>query len=248
MNDFFKDFLTVVWKECREVRAERRLGLWGRLALWVLLAGIVIPWQLRVEWRHSMLAGMVALWMAFYGVSTGIASTVAGERERQTWNALRASPLSDAAIVWGKVVTSVGMTWPVVLVSAAVGLIWTDLLQSAWGYYWAPTLVVIIAGSLLSAIFAAAGGFTLSLQSASVRQAQQLLSIISLALVFGPAVLAKILLPSVVAWEGRIPHAWSTLAIGLGILLALDGAALGVAVGCLRRDRAGPSAKRSRRD
>jgi hypothetical protein len=99
----------MVWKEWREFRDQslslRRGGL-SALIL-ALILGVVAPVQLGPEWVHSKI--IVGYWpfLAATMVSSLIADSVAGERERHTLETLLASRLPDAAILIGKIVAAV---------------------------------------------------------------------------------------------------------------------------------------------
>src|SRR5438105_13515657 len=102
------DIRTVIWREWREFREQllslKRGGL-SALVL-ALILGIVTPAQMGPEWLGSSL--MLAYWpfVASSMVSSLIADSVAGERERHTLETLLASRLPDHAILAGKVIAA----------------------------------------------------------------------------------------------------------------------------------------------
>ena len=102
-----RDVWTVVWKEWQEFRDQllslRRGGL-SALIL-ALILGVVAPIELGAEWVNSKL--IVGYWpfLAATMVSSLIADSVAGERERHTLETLLASRLSDRAILFGKMLS-----------------------------------------------------------------------------------------------------------------------------------------------
>src|SRR4029453_4565765 len=117
------DIWTVVWKEWQEVREQllslRRGGL-SALIL-ALILGVVAPVQLGAEWVESRL--IIGYWpfLAATMVSSLIADSVAGERERHTLETLLASRLSDLAILIGKIVAGVLLVWGLMLFTMGLG-------------------------------------------------------------------------------------------------------------------------------
>jgi len=102
------DVLTVMWKEWRELvfhPASLRSTL-ATAAVIVVLLGIVFPLKVGAAWLDSPLYLAYWGWVPSMLVSTLIADSFAGERERHTLDTLLASRLGDLAILFGKNVKS----------------------------------------------------------------------------------------------------------------------------------------------
>ena len=159
------DIWTVVWKEWQEFRDQllslRRGGL-SALIL-ALILGVVAPVQLGVEWVESRL--IIGYWpfLAATMVSSLIADSVAGERERHTLETLLASRLSDSAILIGKIIAAM--------------------------LYGVGFAVVNIVLTILASLLMAGIGVFISLRASTVKQAQQAFGIAIIVLTMGPLLL-----------------------------------------------------------
>ena len=151
------DVWTVVWKEWQEFRDQllslRRGGL-SALIL-ALILGVVAPVQLGAEWVESRL--IIGYWpfLAATMVSSLIADSVAGERERHTLETLLASRLSDSAILIGKIIAAVLYGVGFAVANLVIGLIAVNVAHGENGLIvFAPqrfivTVVLTILASLL---------------------------------------------------------------------------------------------------
>ncbi len=180
------DVATVMWKEFKElvfVRANLRGG-WMGLAIVVAVFGIFLPLQSGPAWLESPLGIAVWAWVPFLMVSSVVADSFAGERERHTLETLLASRLSDRAILFGKLGAAVGYGWGLTLASSLLALITINLVfgRGRLLFYPAEIALGIIGFSFLVALLAAGLGVLISLRAATVRQAQQTFSIINLVL------------------------------------------------------------------
>lgn len=123
------DVWTMVWKEWREFRDQllslRRGGL-SALIL-ALILGVVAPVQLGPEWVHSKL--IIGYWpfLAATMVSSLIADSVAGERERHTLETLLATRLTDASILLGKTLAITLYGWALILAGQLLAVITVSL-------------------------------------------------------------------------------------------------------------------------
>ena len=183
------DIWTVIWKEWRELlwqRGSLRGMLLSLLPLLVLF-GVVFPLQLGQFWVESPLALGLAAWLPTLPVVAVTTDAFAGERERHTLETLLASPLSEAAILFGKVGAAVAYACGLALVILLVGLVTVNI---ATGdellLYPAEVVLGSIVISLLTATFAANIGVLVSLRAATVKQAAQQLAFISIALTWIP--------------------------------------------------------------
>jgi ABC-2 type transport system permease protein len=184
------DVWTVVWKEWREFRDQllslRRGGLSALILALVL--GVVAPVQLGPEWVQSRL--IIAYWpfLAATMVSSLIADSVAGERERHTLETLLASRLSDSAILIGKIIAAVLYGLGFALANIVIGLVAVNIAHrdSAPILFTAQRFTVTIVLTILASLFMAGIGVFISLRSATVKQAQQSFGIAIIVLTMGP--------------------------------------------------------------
>lgn len=188
-----RDTWTVVWKEWREFRDQllslRRGGL-SALIL-ALILGIVAPVQLGPEWVHSKL--IIGYWpfLAATMVSSLIADSVAGERERHTLETLLASRLSDSAILIGKIIAAVLYGVGFAVANLAIGLVAVNVAHREEGLVlFAPQrLAVTIVLTILASLLMAGIGVFISLRASTVKQAQQAFGIAIIVLTMGPLLL-----------------------------------------------------------
>ena len=185
-----RDIWTMVWKEWREFRDQllslRRGGL-SALIL-ALILGVVAPVQLGPEWVHSKI--IVGYWpfLAATMVSSLIADSVAGERERHTLETLLASRLPDAAILIGKIVAAVLYGLGFAVANMLIGLIAVNVAhrESAPILFGAQRFVVTIILTVLASLLMAGIGVFISLRASTVKQAQQTFGIAIVVCLMGP--------------------------------------------------------------
>ena len=182
------DLLTMMWKESKDVLFQ---GGWKSLIrpLFVVgIMGIYLPLQLGPQWLAlTPIAMLLLLWIPFFVIISFIGDIIAGERERHTLETLLASRMPDRAILFGKVVTTVLYAWGMGLLSLLLGLLLVDLFrtQEHWTFYPLDLFVDALVFILLVSILAASAGTLISLKVATVRQAQQILSVGTILFVFG---------------------------------------------------------------
>jgi len=202
-----RDIWTVVWKEWREFRDQllslRRGGL-SALIL-ALILGVVAPVQLGVEWVQSKI--IVAYWpfLAATMVSSLIADSVAGERERHTLETLLASRLPDSAILIGKIVAAVLYGLGFAVANLVIGIIAVNVAHRENGLilFEAQRLLVTIALTILASLFMAGVGVFISLRASTVKQAQQTFGIAIIVITMGPLLLFNALDPETRESVGR---------------------------------------------
>jgi ABC-2 type transport system permease protein len=184
------DIWTVIWKEWRELLFQR--GSWRAIMLSllpsVMLFGIILPWQLGRFWLESLLPLGLWGWLPLLPVTAVIADAFAGERERHTLETLLASPLSEQAILFGKVAAVVGYAWVLTLSLLLVGLVTVNFAYGNGELLFYPATITVggMVLSLLTATLAASTGVLVSLRAATVRQAAQQLVFASIALTWLP--------------------------------------------------------------
>jgi ABC-2 type transport system permease protein len=192
----FTDITTIIWKETREFILQRPgfRGGWAGLLIIVGVFGVLFPLQSGPEWLSAPTTVLMWAWLPFILVNGVVADSFAGERERHTLETLLASRLSDQAILIGKLCAAVAYGWGIALIGVLVGLLTINIAN--WNgefLFFPPTIGLgILISSFLVAWLAADLGIIVSLKAASVRQAQQTLSVAFL-LIFVPLLLLPML-------------------------------------------------------
>jgi ABC-2 type transport system permease protein len=226
----------MVWKEWREFRDQllslRRGGL-SALIL-ALILGVVAPVQLGPEWVESKL--IIAYWpfLAATMVSSLIADSVAGERERHTLETLLASRLADSAILLGKIIAAVLYGLGFAVANLVIGLVAVNVAHGNGGLilFGARQLIATIAFTILASLLMAGIGVFISLRASTVKQAQQAFGIAIIVLTMGPLLLFNALeyetRQSVIArlsglGEMRI-YAYVTAALTIASIIVIGGA------------------------
>lgn len=237
-----QDILTVIWKELRELLHVRgRQRGWMNMLILVGVFGILMPLQSGADWFATPLPILYYGWLPFTLVSSVIADSFAGERERHTLDTLLASRLSDTSILYGKILAALIYGWGLTMVCAVLGVAAINIAFGKGTFLIFPTEVTIgiLVFSLLISLLVSGLGVLISLRAASVRQAQQTFSIAFFAL-FVPF-FAIPLLPE--AWIVKISQVLENLdylSLGMvfaALLLAADLVLLGAARRRFRRDR-----------
>lgn len=172
------DILTVIWKERKglfRIRGRRAQALLGMFSP-VMLA-IYLPLQEGARWVGSPLSLLLAFVAPLILVGISIPDSFAGERERHTLPTLLASRLSDRAILFGKIITSVAFGWGVTLVLLLISLVTVNVAN--WDghilFYKPSILLAALAFSFLIALLTAGAGVLFSLRAATAQEAQQTL-------------------------------------------------------------------------
>ena len=185
-----RDLGTMVWKEWREFREQllswRRGGLSAMVLALVL--GVVTPAQMGPDWLYTDF--MTAYWpfVAASMVSSLIADSVAGERERHTLETLLATRLPDAAILLGKIVAAVLYGLMFALANLLIGWITVNVVHGHGSLLPFPLahVMTIIGFTILASALVAGLGVFISLRAATVKQAQQTFGISIVILLMGP--------------------------------------------------------------
>jgi len=239
-----RDIWTVVWKEWQEFRDQllslRRGGL-SALIL-ALILGVVAPIELGVEWVQSKL--IVAYWpfLATTMVSSLIADSVAGERERHTLETLLASRLSDSSILIGKIIAAVIYGVGFAVVNLVIGLVAVNIAHGETGaLLFAPQrFIVTIVLTILASLLMAGIGVFISLRASTVKQAQQTFGIAIIVLTMGP-----VLLFNALSYETRERLATRIASVGetrielytVATLVILSAFVIGAALARFRRGK-----------
>jgi ABC-2 type transport system permease protein len=218
------DIATILWKEFKEIvhKQPSMRGGWISVLIIIGVYGILMPLQLGVEWVRQPILILLWLWLPFLMVSNVTADTIAGERERHTLETLLASRLPDTAILFGKVISAVLYGWGITLASLFMGLVTVNIAHGQGELLMFPGLMLIglLVLTLLAALLAAGLGVLVSLRAATVRQAQQTMSLVG----FIPMLPIFILPMLGVDAINRIMSVASTVdanLLGLGLVLLL---------------------------
>jgi ABC-2 type transport system permease protein len=239
-----RDIWTVVWKEWREFRDQllslRRGGL-SALIL-ALILGVVAPVQLGPEWVQSKI--IVGYWpfLAATMVSSLIADSVAGERERHTLETLLASRLSDSAILIGKIVAAVLYGLGFAVANLLIGLVAVNVAhrESAPILFGTQRFIVTIVLTILASLLMAGIGVFISLRASTVKQAQQTFGIAIIVITMGPLLLFNALEPET---RERVAMTLASLgetrieAYAIGLLTILSMIVIGAALVRFRRGK-----------
>ncbi len=199
-----RDIWTVMWREWRELAVWREPWVaFSSLVSFVGLFGVFLPWQVGPAWISAPWLVLFWAWLPLFLVTTVIADSFAGERERRTLETLLATRLPGPAILLGKIGAAVVWVWGAAMLCVPVGLVTVNLTHpSAGPILYPPAGVIGIAAvAVLAALLGACLGVLVSLRAGSVRQAQQTLTIVVLALLLVPAFGLRAL-PD--AWLGEI--------------------------------------------
>jgi ABC-2 type transport system permease protein len=224
------DFRTVFWKEWKEIVLERSAGGSGsyRPLLLIGVLGILLPWRMGPERFFQPSQLLIYSFFAAVAVTAVIADSFAGERERHTLETLLASRLSDRAILFGKVAASMAYGWVLVVLIVIAGVITVNAVYwqgSVLFFHDSVSLLILLLGPPLVAGAIATAGVLVSLHAATVRHAQQTLTvgfmIVFLGTIFGASALPE----PWKLWFARILVTWSPVGVVFGaaaVLLAID--------------------------
>lgn len=237
------DIWTIMWKEIKELLTQRGRFRGGGVGMLIFVGvfGIFMPLQFGKSWVDSPAGLIYWAWVPFLLVSSVIADSFAGERERHTLETLLASRLSDRAILFGKVVAAIAYGWGFTMLSMLLGLITVNI---AYGHgqlllYPAAIGIGIVLLSFLVAGLAATLGVLVSLRASTVRQAQQTFSI-AFFILFVPMFLLPMLPASWLARAGQFLTTVNVEAIAVAIailLFLLDSGLLAIAMARFKRAR-----------
>ncbi len=223
------DFITVLWKEWKEILLQRSAGGSTRQPLIIVaLVGILVPLRMGPARFFGPEILLLVTFLGAVAVSAVVADAFAGERERHTLETLLASRLSDQAILFGKIAACVGYGWLISIACVLLGIITVNVAN--WhgqillfhdGSSW---LLLLLGPPLVGSAVAAAGVFV-SLHAATVRQAQQTLgvalAVVAVGTTFGigalPAATKARLMQMVLTWSLA-----ELILLAAGVFLAID--------------------------
>ncbi len=231
------DLLTMMWKESKDLLFRGGWRAWILPVLLVGILGVYLPLQGGLQWLElSPIELVVVLWIPFFVIIMFTGDAIAGERERHTLETLLASRISDRAILLGKVIATVGYAWGMALVGLLLGLVLVNVFRGhgSWAFYHPlDVFLEALALSLLSTVLGASAGVLISLRSATVRQAQQILGIGTLVLIFG-GIFALQALPA--SFVSSLSYSQFLLLV-IAVLAVLDAILLGLSLVSFQRSR-----------
>lgn len=226
-----RDVLAVMWKELRELLADRVAfrGALFQATVCVVLTGVVVPGMGAPVFGDPSAA--TVLWVIFPAMlaATISADAFAGERERRTLETLLASPLGDHAIFLGKAATAVLFSVSVACASLLAALASATLRRGALPEI--PDLRLfpgVLAGALAAACLTAAIAIAVSVRVPVARAAQQMATMIATVLA---AVAAELLR------QLSVPLDWATLLRAHQVTFCAGLLGLVITMRFFRRDR-----------
>jgi ABC-2 type transport system permease protein len=233
MNDIW----TMIWKETKDSILQGGLTALVRPVLLMGILGIIFPLRFGLQWLAlaPLVVGIV-VYFPLLLVLSFVGDSIAGERERHTLETLLASRISDSAIVLGKIIVTTVYAWSTALLGLLLGLVVANLSkgQGSWQFYTHVDLLLEVLGlSLLTGLLGASGGVLISMRSATVRQAQQLVLVAMLVLAGGGILLSRFLPADVISSLSE-SQLWL---IAIAVLAVLDLILLGVSLVSFRRTR-----------
>ncbi len=188
------DTWTVIWKEMKLLLEGNNKARFFPL-IFLLIFGVVLPLQTGLPWLDLPLG--LAFWVVIplALVASWVADSFAGERERHTLETLLASRLSDQSILFGKLIAGAGHAWGMALLAMVLGLVTVNLAswQGAVRLYTPAVGLGGVGVSFLTATLVANAGVLVSLRAPTVRQAQQIVGIGVMIVVWLPVLLLSFL-------------------------------------------------------
>lgn len=235
------DIMTIIWKESKGLLKQGKGRSKSILVLLtpVLMFGIILPIQFREEWLTMAWSLVIALFTPLILIAPTICESFAGERERHTLETLLASRLPDRSILFGKMIISIlygfGMTIFLLVMSLVVVnlLLWEGKIQ----FYPLNILFTDLGFSALFSGLMATLGILVSLRSATVQSAQQMLMMIVVIPIFGlQAILFLFPMEKTREFLGRFNFD-QILLIFMGAMLLADIGLLLAAISRFKRSR-----------
>lgn len=237
------DFMTVVWKEWKEILLQRSGGGGGRPLILIAVIGILMPLRMGPQRYFGPVPLLVLLMVAMAAISAVVADAFAGERERHTLETLLASSLSDRAILFGKIAACVAYGWLIWIVCVLLGTVTVNVVN--WQghiqiFHDAISWLLFLLGPPLVGSAVATAGVFVSLHAATVRAAQQTLAG-ALAVLFIGATFAISSLPE--RWKAQVLQIlitwspWEWMLLAAGIVLAVDALLVLAAMARFQRSR-----------
>jgi len=233
----------VMRKELREVGLEGGgTGRFGRITpfIGVMVAGIVLPLNLGVRFVTPGVMMVVGMILPLLFVLPIVADSFAGERERHTLETLLATRLPDKAILFGKLAAIVVFALAMSALSLGIGFAAVNIAHPEARPLLASPLLIggLLVESILAATLISAFGLLISLGAATVRQAQQRVSMVILLPMLIPVFLTRLPESMRGAIRGLFVSGHLTpMRLLLGVLLVVDVVLLYLSMLRFRRSR-----------
>jgi ABC-2 type transport system permease protein len=228
-----------MWKERKSILRYR--GSRGRFLLTLLspvLFAVVFPWQWGPDWVEEIPSVILSAIIPLILSGITVPDSFAGERERHTLDTLLASRLPDRAILFGKLVTSIGLAWFMALGVAFISLVTVNIAH--WSgeflFYTPQVLLADVLLSLLMAILCSGTGVLISMRAKTVQETSQVLMAIFLV----PIVVVQVVLIAFKDQLGSIIDkidGQQVLLFVLAVLAVLSAAVLSLVLARFRRAR-----------
>lgn len=234
----------ILYKEVCEIARENGSSKGSLLRLAMLAAlGVASGWQSGLTLATGPLLPLFGALIGFTVTIPSVADSFAGERERHTLESLFATPLSDVALVVGKLAACVAVA--LIAVPIFISLAVVAAASKSGGAVLRQTgLASVTIGSFVLAMIAAllvgAVGLQVSLRAATVRNALQGITLGILALVGIPRVAIGLTGWSPSAFLGTVGERFgieAVVALVLAVLLVVIIAGVAIDVRTCRRVR-----------
>jgi ABC-2 type transport system permease protein len=239
------DIMTIIWKESKGLLKQGKGRSKSILVLLtpLLMFGIILPVQFREEWLSMAWSLTISLFTPLILIAPTICEAFAGERERHTLETLLASRLPDRSILFGKMLVSIIYGYGVTIILLVMSLIIVNIFEWNGKFLFYPPSILLAnlgLGLLFSGLMVTLG-ILVSLRSATVQSAQQVLMMALVIPLFGIQAVV-FLLPTFLPMENireflaRFNYN-QILLIFLGILLLADIGLLLAAMARFKRSR-----------
>ncbi|MGZ3448034.1 MAG: ABC transporter permease [Polyangiales bacterium] len=223
MSGFVRDVVTILRKELLELVGSRKTarGPIVQASMVVVIAGILVPMSGPVVWTDVRASALLFYIFPATLAASVAADSFAGERERRTLETLLTTPLSDAAILVGKVATAVTFALATAAAALLAGLVTVNA-HRAGGLYVPPSAFLLGIGgaALASALTTASLAVAISLHVTVARSAQQLSAVVTLVVVGAVATALK-QLALTLDWALILRIDLALAAVGVASLVAL---------------------------
>jgi ABC-2 type transport system permease protein len=180
------DMLVVMRKELFELWGNRAAarGPLIQSGMAIVITGVLLPASGAKVWTDPRGSALPGLLLASVLAASVAADAIAGERERKTLETLLATPLSDRAILSGKVATAVVFAVTVTALSLLAGTVVINLEQRSLPLFTPPLEMVsaILGGAFGASLVTASLAVAISMRVPVARSAQQISSVISMVL------------------------------------------------------------------
>lgn len=221
------DICTVIWKEWKSIFNMEGRFTTGPIpaAILIVIFAIFSASEEGAAFLSSWITVIFTVLFAATGVVPSLGDAFAGERERYTLETLLATRLPDRCILFGKIAAVLGFGWAVGLLYPIVGFVVVNVSDAAGGLLLFRPLILIsaVVGSLLLTLAITQVGVLVSLRATTVKQAQQVLTFVVLAIGLAPLFLVTKAFPH---WQIGLMRMVSQIGAVSLVLIAMAALAL----------------------